>query len=108
MPAGAIVRLSSLLPQQTIVPVLRSAQVWNQPALSAVNVVGVGVGVGVGGAGATGSRPTRPGVVCASSAIASSGRSSRRPQQLAPVGLSAQECRIPALTARYRPGGALL
>ena len=88
------------MPQQSIVPVLRSAQVWKPPALTAVYVVGVGVGVGVTGSGVVGSGVTGSGVVCASSAIASSGRSSRLPQQLAPVGLSAQEWRMPALTAR--------
>ena len=103
-PVGGVARLLALLPQQASVPVLRSAHVWRSPALSAVKVVGVGVGVGVGVPGvAPPSSPletslTPPAAV--GGKIVSSGRSSRRPQQLVLVALSAQEWRVPALTAR--------
>ena len=101
-PAGALVRELALSPQQSIVPVLRSAQVCCTPALTAVYVV-VGVGVGVGVGVVPPSPPLETSVttpVGTGGKIVSSGRSSRRPQQLVLVALSAHECLIPALTAR--------
>ena len=101
VPVGAVVRLWALLPQQSIVPVLRSAQVCKLPPLTTVYVVGVGVGVGVVvSPSSTPLETSRTAPLVGGGEIVSSGRSSRRPQQLVLIGLSAQEWRVPALIAR--------
>ena len=85
VPDGALVRSPALRPQQWIVPVLRRAQVWEPPALTAVNVV-----VGAGGSVGSGSG------VCG----LTMGGGVRPPQQETPRSRIAQLWRVPAATAR--------